>query len=206
MGGIVGEDPVPMRNLSPSYRFVPTLTSWGETKAAWPRTYSTPFRDARTSAYFAFRRSATKRSFERTTARKSADHPSSRWSPGNGRFATRKNWSPTARRRLLGTQPTFTHVPPIVPPSIISALAPFRSARIAALNAAPPPPRITRSYRPAMRSPSVGQSVALYELGDARARLDVSGTIGTPAVDTLTPTLKLARSQNLRWRVAMRGS
>src|SRR2546426_3032887 len=141
-----------MRNLSPSYRSVPTLTSWDETKAAWPRTYSTSFRDARTSAYFALRRSATKRSFERITARNSAAHPSSRWSPGNGRFATRKNWSPTASRRLLGTQPTFTHVPPIVPPSIINALAPFRSARIAALKAAAPPPRIIRSCRFAIRS------------------------------------------------------
>src|SRR2546422_3222562 len=104
------------------------------------------------------------------------------------------------------TPPASALLPPVVPPSIIRALAPFRSARIAALNAAAPPPRTTKSYRPAMHSPSVGQSVALYELGDARARLDVSGTIGTPAVDTLTPTLKLARSQNLRWRVAMRGS
>src|SRR3989475_12869244 len=107
----------------------------------------------------------------------------------------RKKPSPTANRRLLGTQPTFTHVPPIVPPSIISALAPFRSARIAALNAAAPPPRTTKAYRPAMHSPSVGQSVALHELGGARSRLDVSGTIGRPAVDTLTPTLQLARSQ-----------
>src|SRR2546425_1584350 len=152
MGGIVGEDPVPITNLVPSYRFVPTLTSWGETKTAWPRTYSTSFRDARTSAYFALRRSATKRSFERITARNSEDHPSSRWSPGKGWFATRKNWSPTARRRLLGTQPTFTHVPPIVPPSIINASAPFRSARIAALKAAAPPPRIIRSCRFAIRS------------------------------------------------------
>src|SRR3989441_1839695 len=147
MGGIVGEDPVPITNLVPSYRFVPTLTSWGETKAARPCTYSTSFRDARTSAYFALRRSATRRSFDRITDRKSADHPSSRWSPGKGWFATRKNWSPTARRRLLGTQPTFTQVPPRMPPSIIKALAPFRSARIAALKAAAPPPRMIRSCR-----------------------------------------------------------
>src|SRR3990172_9005210 len=81
-----------------------------------------------------------------------------RWSfnPWNGRFATRKYSSPTPKSLLLGTHPTFTHVPPIVPPSIISALAPFRSARIAALNAAAPPPRMTRSYRIAMNLPSCG--------------------------------------------------
>src|SRR2546425_1837545 len=169
MGGIVGEDPVPITNLVPSYRFVPTLTSWGETKAARPCTYSTSFRDARTSAYFALRRSATRRSFDRITDRKSADHPSSRWSPGKGWFATRKNWSPTARRRLLGTQPTFTQVPPRMPPSIIKALAPFRSARIAALKAAAPPPRMMRSYRDGMGSLNVhGSSLA----GSCRGRAE----------------------------------
>jgi len=59
---------------------------------------------------------------------------------------------------LLGTQPTFTQVPPRVPPSIIRAFAPVRSARIAALKAAAPPPRMMRSYRDGMGSLRLGGS------------------------------------------------
>ena len=46
-----------------------------------------------------------------------------------------------------GSSPT---IPPIVPESTMRALPPFRSARIAALNAAAPPPKMMMSYFPAM--------------------------------------------------------
>jgi hypothetical protein len=54
------------------------------------------------------------------------------------------------------------HAPAANRPAIDhQCLASFRSARIVALNAAASPPRITKSNRPAMRSPSVGKSGAL---------------------------------------------
>src|SRR5207245_8834519 len=58
----------------------------------------------------------------------------------------------TAGMRLLATQPTFTQVRPIGPPSIINAFAAFLSGRIAALEAAAPRPRMMRSYRDGMGS------------------------------------------------------
>jgi len=47
---------------------------------------------------------------------------------------------------LDGTQPTFTHVPPIVVRSTITTLAPRSRARIAAANAPAPDPITIRSY------------------------------------------------------------
>jgi hypothetical protein len=52
----------------------------------------------------------------------------------------------TASSALDGTHPVFTHVPPVVPRSIITTEAPTSRAVIAAANAAPPEPMIARSY------------------------------------------------------------
>lgn len=46
---------------------------------------------------------------------------------------------------MLGTQPTLTHVPPMVLLSIIAVFAPWSAALIAAANAAEPDPRMTKS-------------------------------------------------------------
>jgi len=58
---------------------------------------------------------------------------------------------PTVIKRLLGMQPTLTHVPPITVPlvafsPIIAVFTPRLSALIAAANAAEPCPMITSSY------------------------------------------------------------
>ncbi|SHW73645.1 Uncharacterised protein [Mycobacteroides abscessus subsp. abscessus] len=66
--------------------------------------------------------------------------------PGN-RPALDALWraSAAASSALDGTQPTFTHVPPVVERSIITTLRPRVVAAMAAANAAPPEPMIARS-------------------------------------------------------------
>src|SRR3546814_11219294 len=47
---------------------------------------------------------------------------------------------------LEGTQPTLTHVPPMVPAPMTATWAPCSAAVMAAENPADPPPKTTRSY------------------------------------------------------------
>src|SRR3546814_7060975 len=47
---------------------------------------------------------------------------------------------------LEGTQPTLTHVPPMVPAPMTATSAPCSTAVMAAENPADPPPMTTRSY------------------------------------------------------------
>src|SRR5712691_10613349 len=54
--------------------------------------------------------------------------------------------SPAPSRFLLGTHPTFMHVPPKSPRSIIAVFTPWASALKAAAKAAAPPPIITSLY------------------------------------------------------------
>src|SRR5260370_35540810 len=68
-----------------------------------------------------------------------------------------------------GTQPTFTHVPPRVPASMMAALKPRSAARIAAAKAAEPPPTIAKS--------SSDPSSALDSLGSLIAVLLLSGPL-----------------------------
>src|SRR2546428_12819116 len=60
-----------------------------------------PFSDPRTSPYFDFRSEATSRSFDRITAPKSLDHPSSSRIPSKARFAARR----TDLQRQAGDEP-----------------------------------------------------------------------------------------------------
>src|SRR2546425_891250 len=60
-----------------------------------------PFSDPRTSPYFDFRSEATSRSFDRITAPKSLDHPSSSRIPSKARFASRR----TDLQRQAGDEP-----------------------------------------------------------------------------------------------------
>ncbi len=48
-------------------------------------------------------------------------------------------------RVLLGTHPTLTQVPPMVPASTMATVAPSSAARMAAANPAEPPPITIRS-------------------------------------------------------------
>ncbi len=67
--------------------------------------------------------------------------PGKRWSLASCRAAA------AASSALDGTHPVFTHVPPMVPRSIITTDASASRAVIAAANAALPDPVIARSYR-----------------------------------------------------------
>src|SRR5215469_4652793 len=79
--------------------------------------------------------------------------PGKRWLAASCRAAA------AASSALDGTHPVFTHVPPIVPRSIIATDAPASRAVIAVANAAPPDPMIARSN--CMIVPSPDQRGAL---------------------------------------------
>jgi hypothetical protein len=66
--------------------------------------------------------------------------------PGKRRSPARWRASAAPSRALDGMQPTFTHVPPKVPTSTITADRFRRRAAIAAANAPPPEPITARSY------------------------------------------------------------
>ena len=70
----------------------------------------------------------------------------------------RRTSSARCSRCLLGTQPTFTQVPPMGSPSLMmTADLPRSFAFVAAANPAAPPPMITRSYS------GMGSSVDRYD-------------------------------------------
>ena len=73
--------------------------------------------------------------------------------PGNRWLAASCRAAAAASSALDGTHPVSTHVPPIVPRSIITTDAPASRAVIAAANAAPPDPVMARSYRMIVPSP-----------------------------------------------------
>jgi hypothetical protein len=79
--------------------------------------------------------------------------------PGNRWLAASCRAAAAASSALDGTHPVFTHVPPIVPRSIITTEAPASRAVIAAANAAPPDPVMARSYRMIVPSPVSGAAV-----------------------------------------------
>ena len=138
-----------MRNIFAVMTSSTAFTSFLDANRPRSETYSTLLSHPRTYVYFVFRSSLTRTSFSaRAFLKSSLLLPHSTALKGD-RVAS---WRavPTAMRFLLGTQPTLTHVPPIVAPLVafpptIAVLTPSSSALIAAANAADPCPRMTRS-------------------------------------------------------------
>lgn len=96
------------------------------------------------SAYLVWRSMPTSSSFCCTSAPRSTA-PAEVAAPGNGFVSAAWRVCAAARRVLEGTQPTFTQVPPSVPDSMATTLAPSSRAWIAADIAAPPVPTTARS-------------------------------------------------------------
>lgn len=105
---------------------------------------SQPYSAAR-SVYFSARISWTSLSLPSISASKATGPASVRMPGKRCPSSALRRASAAASSALDGTQPVFTHVPPVVPRSTITTERPLRRAAIAAANAPPPEPMTARS-------------------------------------------------------------